>query len=446
LRKTHIALGSRRLLSERPKTPQQELNMISVICVYNNERIFSGVLGKSLRNQTADFQLIAVDNSRGEFESAAKALNDAGKRAKGEFLMFVHQDVAFRENDWLAVAEKTLGNLQSLGVAGCCGMDESGKKQGFIRDRFHYWGSPLSEPRKVQTLDECVLIVPKAVFQEVQFDEQAFKGWHCYGADYCLSIGYLGLESYAIPMYIHHNSPSSNMSGFKEERYALFQKHRKMQRTIHTTGGSISDLRITVEPWIEAARATYVRFFPQFLSYVSGTIRRELADSESILDIGWERDFPILSIMGESEHRSRLVSLEYEALDGIRERHSYDAVVALDVMEHLTKANGSEFIKKMETLARRKIVLLCPNNVLWNRCARNQSPQAPGWKCQELEEMGFEVYGANGSKSLMNPYGQYVQEPEMFWHLVSDLTQRVVRDMSEYAFELLGIKELNSER
>jgi isocitrate dehydrogenase len=65
--------------------------MISVVVVYNNKHIFEEVLMRSLKDQTAEFELIALDNTRGEFKSASAALNYGGLRATGRYIMFVHQ-------------------------------------------------------------------------------------------------------------------------------------------------------------------------------------------------------------------------------------------------------------------------------------------------------------------------------------------------------------------
>lgn len=46
--------------------------MISVVCVYNNQSIFTDGLLKSLQKQTAADELIALDNLSGRFRSAAK--------------------------------------------------------------------------------------------------------------------------------------------------------------------------------------------------------------------------------------------------------------------------------------------------------------------------------------------------------------------------------------
>ena len=67
--------------------------MISIVCVYNNKEILNKYLIKSLESQTEDYELILLDNTQNKFNSAAKALNNGGRKAKGDYIMFVHQDV-----------------------------------------------------------------------------------------------------------------------------------------------------------------------------------------------------------------------------------------------------------------------------------------------------------------------------------------------------------------
>lgn len=272
--------------------------MISVICVYNDEHIFTNMLNKCLPKQTAKFELISVNNTAGTFKSAAQALNYMGRQAQGEYLMFVHQDVILPSERWLEDIEIILANISDLGVAGCAGVDENGQQQGFIRDRYHLWGKPFAEPKAVQTLDESVLIVPHPVFRDIQFDEENFTGWHCYGADYCLRAKSRGLGIYVIPSFIYHNSPNVNITGLFEQQKILFHKHQAQYRRIYTTSGSLSSARIRVRPLIEIIRRPYGRVFPQFFTYLEKILRKELSGCESVLDIGWQRDFPIQSVVG----------------------------------------------------------------------------------------------------------------------------------------------------
>ncbi|GAG29809.1 unnamed protein product, partial [marine sediment metagenome] len=52
---------------------------------------------------------------------------------------------------------------------------------------------PLQKPEKVQTVDECLIIIPRPVFDILPFDEKVCDDWHLYAVDYSLGVARLGL-------------------------------------------------------------------------------------------------------------------------------------------------------------------------------------------------------------------------------------------------------------
>ena len=92
--------------------------MISIICVYNNKEILENYLLKNLSTQSVEYELILIDNTNGKFKSAAEALNYGGKKANGNYLMFVHQDVDLCSNNTLDYIENILESISNLGIAG----------------------------------------------------------------------------------------------------------------------------------------------------------------------------------------------------------------------------------------------------------------------------------------------------------------------------------------
>ena len=220
--------------------------MISIVCVYNDEAVLKNFLLESLQNQTAKHELILEDNTRSRFSSAAQALNHGGRKARSKYIMFVHQDIDLLSDRWLEDAERWLDMIPNLGIAGVAGMSEFGcsnKERG--RNIINHgdpeqawsWGNPISKPEVVQTLDECLVIIPKKIFEAHGFDEITCDGWDLYAVDYCLSIKRTGRLAYAIPMFVYHGS-----TGHLTERYfsvlsKLLKKHKKYFKIINTTTG-----------------------------------------------------------------------------------------------------------------------------------------------------------------------------------------------------------------
>ena len=220
--------------------------MISVICVYNDRGILEDFLLKGLKDQTVDFELILVDNTKGMFSSAAEALNHGANNAKGKYLLFVHQDIDLSWNKWLEESEKILDSLADLGIAGVAGRSES--ELGTLSNIEH--GIPPSgvrgingrgviRPEIVQTLDECLVIIPRTIFDMAKFDAKTCDGWHLYAVDYCLSLERLGIKAYVLPMYVYHASAANSMS---ESYFAalgrVLKKHKDHYGPIHTTVGN----------------------------------------------------------------------------------------------------------------------------------------------------------------------------------------------------------------
>lgn len=219
--------------------------MISIVCVYNDKNILENFLLKSLKNQTAKFELILLDNRQEQFKSAAEALNYGGEQAKGKYLMFVHQDVDLYSNTWLEEVKKILDKLPNLGIAGVAG--KSKNKEGVITNIKH--GSPprfagkiqFEKLTKVQTVDECLIIIPKSLFTKLQFDENTCNDWHLYAVDYCLNVQKIGFNSYVIPMFIYHKSPGYSMSEqYHKTLKKILKKYRNYYAMVYTTMGNWS--------------------------------------------------------------------------------------------------------------------------------------------------------------------------------------------------------------
>ena len=218
--------------------------MLSIICVYNNRDILEKCLLNSLKVQSIEYELILIDNTSGEFNSAAKALNFGGKKSKGKYLMFIHQDFKFDSTTWLEDIENYLNNLDNFGVAGVAGK-KSRKCISNIKE-----GVPpvlagsiqITVPEEVLTIDECLIIIHNKLFNIMQFDEICCDDWHLYASDYCLTVKKAGYKVYVLPMDGYHASTGNSFSG--ETYYPilrkLMKKHKNNYKTIFTTTGSWS--------------------------------------------------------------------------------------------------------------------------------------------------------------------------------------------------------------
>jgi len=213
--------------------------MITVVSVYNNQKILEECLLKGLSSQNQDYQLVLIDNSQKEFKSASAALNYAVDQVQGEYIVFAHQDVYLKSDRFLQNLVKIMDSLEKVGVAGIAGKSIterdiiSNSTEGNPPRKI---GRPFSTPLPVQTVDECLFVIPQSRFQLNNFDEEVCDGWHLYAVDYCLSIANYGFGTYLIPLEVHHQSRGQS---FTREYYTilrrLIQKHGRDHPRIHTT-------------------------------------------------------------------------------------------------------------------------------------------------------------------------------------------------------------------
>jgi hypothetical protein len=146
------------------------------------------------------------------FSSATLAYNDAIAKAQEDILIFCHQDMYFPEA-WLDDLQQSIRMLEktdpSWAVLGCWGVTEDGKGIGYIHSFGHgTLGAPFTVPQRINTLDECVLILRKS--SGLTFDPE-LPDFHFYGTDICLAARKAGLCSYVISAFCIHNTRTLRM-------------------------------------------------------------------------------------------------------------------------------------------------------------------------------------------------------------------------------------------
>jgi glycosyltransferase involved in cell wall biosynthesis len=214
----------------------------SIVCVYNNRKILNQYLLESLKKQTIPYELILVDGFSKKYNSAADALNSGGEQAAGRYIMFVHQDIQLGNARFLEDSLWYLDELPNLGIAGIAG--KSPASTNIVSNSYN--GTPpwklstncIREPVMVQTLDECVLVIPRARFETTRFDPVTCNDWHLYGVDYCLTMKSIGFDVMVLPTGVYHLSDGDSMnSAYFSTLERLITKHRAGTPVITTTVG-----------------------------------------------------------------------------------------------------------------------------------------------------------------------------------------------------------------
>jgi SAM-dependent methyltransferase len=188
-----------------------------------------------------------------------------------------------------------------------------------------------------------------------------------------------------------------------------------------------------------------------------------LDDCDSLLDVGCGANSPIQFLPRRAGHsvgvdlfepwiaKSETAAIhdEYVAgdaldLDTIFQPGSFDGVLALDLIEHLTKEDGLRLLAMMERLARKKTVVFTPNGFLEQHETEDNALQVhkSGWTAKEMRSLGYHVVGINGWRPLRAEYAQPRWRPRLLWNRVSYLSQLVTTSRPDSAFAILCMKSV----
>jgi hypothetical protein len=198
-----------------------------------------------------------------------------------------------------------------------------------------------------------------------------------------------------------------------------------------------------------------------FPSY-EAELRKAVAGCKSLLDVGCGSSSPIKSfssgifcvgidafqpsINKSREKRIHNRYLKMNALDiGKQFRaHSFDCVLASDLIEHLTRKEGLRLLSMIERIASKRVIVFTPNSYL----SQTESDCNPwqihksGWTVPEMKARGYEVLGINGWRlSGRKLISMKTRLRRKIWRVISDITELLVKNKPYWAFQILCVRE-----
>lgn len=175
--------------------------------------------------------------------------------------------------------------------------------------------------------------------------------------------------------------------------------------------------------------------------YLNRLMQKELQGMESVLDLGCGSDSQLRFVQGVSKKvgvDAFEPSIEKARAKGIHDEYlimpldqidipdkSFDAVIAIDLVEHFEKDESRAFIAKMESLAKKKVFLFTPNGFLPQPSYDNNPWQEHkcGWEAAELQDMGYHVQGVLGFKWMRGLYHRPYLRPRLVGNWIANRTR-----------------------
>lgn len=183
-----------------------------------------------------DVEFLYFDNFNSNGFDGFNGINRAIKEARGEYLIFCHQDILFNYDDRKNL-ENCIQELEEIdsrwAVAGNAGVREDGRAIMRITDPNNINVQRGGFPGEVVSLDENFLVINRK--QSISCSTY-LSGFHLYGTDICQNAIDMGLKSYVINFHLLHKSPGNIDDSFykSREKFINFYNKRKKPKLIWT--------------------------------------------------------------------------------------------------------------------------------------------------------------------------------------------------------------------
>ncbi len=203
-------------------------------------------------------------------------------------------------------------------------------------------------------------------------------------------------------------------------------------------------------------------------------LEKELRDCDSVLDLGCGSDSPLqycknikysvgvevfkpyLILSKKKKIHSRYINKKIQDVNF--KPKSFDAVILLEVLEHLSKKEGETLLRKIEKKKKKKVIVSCPNGFIEQK-EYDKNPyqkHLSGWSVASMRNLGYKSYGLAGLKYLRIEREADTKDadlttsirfwPRPLWFIVASLSQMITYFIPELAFELFNVKNLSRQK
>lgn len=193
------------------------------------------------------------------------------------------------------------------------------------------------------------------------------------------------------------------------------------------------------------------------------SLEKNLKNVNSVLDVGCGSSSPLgkikktfrsvgVDIFEPSIKKSKKIKIhddyklgDIKKINSFFKPKSFDAVVALDIIEHLTRKEGLDLLEKMEKIAKKKIIVLTPFGFTDQDPYDNNPFQIhkSGWTVADFEKKGYKVFGMRGLRFIRGECATIKYKPWFFWGMISVFSEVFTYFFPKYSYQLLAVKEIN---
>ena len=200
-------------------------------------------------------------------------------------------------------------------------------------------------------------------------------------------------------------------------------------------------------------------------------LQRELAGCSTVLDLGCGSSSPLqfCGISWSVGVDGHIPSLEASRGRGLHDAYvaadvrylefrpgSFDAVLLVDVIEHLGREDGEDLLLRAESWARKRVVVKSPNG-FFEQATLGDNPyqvHKSGWTVADMTGRDYRAFGMAGWKGVRSDRDAGAEDdeqslcrtirwrPRPFWLMFSALSQVITYYVPEQSFEVLYVKDL----
>jgi len=255
----------------QPVATRGRRKVSAIVCSIDPIKYAAVVANLNLRFAGHEFEVVGIHDAR----SLAEAYNRGAAKARGDVLIFAHDDIELRTSDFAARLFAHLDRYDGVGVAGASRI--TGPRWDHAGQR-HIHGHVLHVPPEgkpgvllmaagfqrpvcedVRVLDGVFVAVHRRVWEKHHFDFKTFDGFHGYDLDFTRRASEAGAR-FAVPLDLLLLHRSTGRYGGDWRRYAeRFAAPLGLDASVPPAPGGLQ-VRLDTPEQIDRLRAALVHF------------------------------------------------------------------------------------------------------------------------------------------------------------------------------------------